>query len=169
MARKIGRWAVPEARPGTNFMKQAALTALLTLILGVIACQSSTFAEERVESATGPQIILQRLGVAYLGLDGQFLIGSGCPGVDGEGNIENYHFVVSGVNPHLEVKHIFLLGDNSTLTWAWPCENSWALLARDMGNGNWEIFIAPSMLTKVYTVMFFYEDDSLAVGMVVVP
>jgi hypothetical protein len=32
----------------------------------------------------------------------------------------------------------------------------------------WDVFIAPSEPTQVYTVMIFYDDNSFAVGMTVV-
>jgi hypothetical protein len=56
------------------------------------------------------------------------------------------------------------------LTWEFPCnKNDWAVSATDLGNGNWEIFIAPSLPSQVYTVMFFYTDDTFVLGMSVVP
>jgi hypothetical protein len=113
-----------------------------------------------------PEIILQRLNVAFLGQDGKKVIGSGCPGSDGKGAILDYHFIVGGVDENKEVQRISVAGDHSTLTWASPCSNNWALEAKDLGNGIWEIFIAPSLPSKIYTVLFFYKDETLALGMV---
>ena len=112
-----------------------------------------------------PQIILQRLDVEYLGQDGHRLIGSGCPGTDRKGSIENYHFFVHGVNTDRKVQRVIVAGDNSTLTWETPCSDDWGLLARDLGAGNWEIFISPSLPTEIYTVIFFYDDNTFALGM----
>jgi hypothetical protein len=120
-------------------------------------------------SAAMPKIVLQRLQVAFLGQDGHQLIGSGCPGSDGEGSITNYHFAVSNVNVDSTVARIVVAGDNSTLTWAWPCTDNWGLLAIEAENGDWDIFIAPSEPASVYTVMFFYNDHTIALGMTAVP
>ena len=136
---------------------------LAVLLVLSLACRTAAL-QTPTPPVRSPRVILHRLGIAYLGLDGQKVIGSGCPGSDGLGSIENYHFIVSGVEPAKHVARIVLTGDNSTLTWAWPCSDNWALLANDMGNGNWEIFIAPSLPTRVYTVLFFYDDDSVALG-----
>jgi hypothetical protein len=112
-----------------------------------------------------PRIILQRLTIEYLGQDGHRLIGSGCPGTDFKGSLEDYHFIVHGVDPGLPVTRILVTGDHSTLTWEWPCHGDWALLGRDTGGGNWDIFIAPSLASKIYAFIFFYKDDSMAMGM----
>ena len=112
-----------------------------------------------------PEIILHRLNVSFIGLDGHKLIGSGCPGTDGKGAIVDYHLIVSNVAEDRQVQRIIVAGDNSTLTWEWPCSKDWALSARDLGNGTWDLFIAPSLPSQVYTVMVFYEDDSFALGM----
>jgi hypothetical protein len=112
-----------------------------------------------------PEIILQRLNVSFSGQGEKKVIGSGCPGTDGKGAIIDYHFVVSGVDENKEVQRVLVAGDNSTLTWASPCSNNWALEAVNLGNGNWEIFIAPSLPSKIYTVFFFYTDSSIAIGM----
>jgi hypothetical protein len=114
-----------------------------------------------------PKIILQRLAVTFLGLDGQKKIGSGCPGTDGKGAVENYHLLVSGVDESQTVERVLVAGDNSTLTWASPCSNNWALVANDLGKGEWEVFFAPSLPSRIYTVMFFYEDTTIALGMAV--
>jgi hypothetical protein len=65
-----------------------------------------------------------------------------------------------------EVQKVLVAGDNSTLTWASPCSNNWALDATNLGDGIWEIFIAPSLPSKIYTILFFYTDASIAMGMV---
>ena len=121
-----------------------------------------TFSEE-------PQVILQRLDVEYLGLDGHRLIGSGCPGNDGKGSIENIHFLVHGVDRDRKVQRNLVAGDNSTLTWETPCSGDWGLLALDLGKGTWEIFIVPSLPSEIYTVIFFYDDNTFALGMNGVP
>lgn len=115
------------------------------------------------------RIILQRLEVSFLGLDGHRLIGSGCPGVDGKGTIVDYHLSVSGVDTDRRVTRVAVTGDNSTLTWSMPCSDSWALHAADAGDGNWDVFIAPSERSRVYTVLFFYSDNTLALGMTTAP
>jgi hypothetical protein len=113
-----------------------------------------------------PQVILQRLRVEFLGADGHKLVGSGCPGSDGRGSIVDYHFLVHGVDSDRQVETILVAGDSSTLTWQWPCTVSWALLPNDLGRGNWEVFIAPSEPSQIYTLIFFYEDNTFAMGMV---
>ena len=139
----------------------------LILLVFSLSCKASGETKQTPES---PEIILQRLGVAFLGQDGHKVIGSGCPGADGKGLIVDYHLVVGGVDDGKKVQRILVAGDNSTLTWELPCsKNDWALSAKDLGNGNWEIFIAPSLPSRVYTVIFFYTDDTFALGMGVVP
>ena len=113
-----------------------------------------------------PEILLPRLEVSFLGQDGGKAIGSGCPGTDGKGEIVDYHFIVSGVDEKKEVQKVLIAGDNSTLTWASPCNNNWALDLTNLGNGNWEIYIAPSLPSKIYTILFFYTDATIALGMV---
>ena len=142
---------------------------MLFLLISSLSCKAvSTY--ETIPSSQSPQVILQRLGVAFLGQDGHTVIGSGCPGVDGKGTIVDYHLIISNVDTGKKVQRILVAGDNSTLTWEWPCNNNdWALSATDLGNGNWEIFIAPSLPSKVYTVMFFYDDNTFALGMGIVP
>ena len=115
-----------------------------------------------------PQVILQRLEVAYLGLDGNKVVGSGCPGDFDRGTVVDHHFSVAGVDTGKKVSRIVMTGDNSTLTWAMPCSDNWELAALDSGNGNWDILIAPSVPSRVYTVMFFYTDNSIALGMTTV-
>jgi hypothetical protein len=134
----------------------------LALWMVSLSCKASAAYEQMPQT---PPIILQRLGVAFLGQDGHKIIGSGCPGVDGKGTIIDYHLIVSNVDESKRVSRILVAGDNSTLTWEWPCSNDWALSAENLGNGNWEIFIAPSLPSRVYTVMFFYEDNTFALGM----
>ena len=111
------------------------------------------------------KIILQRLEVEYLGQDGHRVIGSGCPGNDGRGSIDNYHFVISGVDKYRTVTRVVVLGDNSTLTWAWPCSDTWGLVAENYGDGVWDVYIAPSSPTDIYTILFIYDDNTMAVGM----
>jgi len=141
----------------------------LFLILLSLACKTSVSNKPYEQTPRSPEIILQRLSVAFLGQDNHKIIGSGCPGNDGKGTIIDYHFVVSGVDDSKKVERILVTGDNSTLTWELPCSDDWALSATNLGNGNWEIFIAPSLPSKVYTVIFFYDDDTFALGMGVVP
>lgn len=139
----------------------------LILLISSLSCNVSG---ETKQSPQSPEIILQRLSVAFLGQDGHKVIGSGCPGTDSKGAIIDYHLVVSGIDEGKKVQRILIAGDNSTLTWELPCnKNDWALSATDLGNGNWEIFIAPSLPSRVYTVIFFYNDDTFALGMGVVP
>jgi hypothetical protein len=118
--------------------------------------------------SASPKVILQRLQVDYRGLDGHRLIGSGCPGNDGRGSIENVHFVVHGVDTDRQVQRVLVAGDNSTLTWEWPCTDDWGLLAQDVGGGTWDVFIAPSLPTETYTLIFFYDDNTFALGMATV-
>jgi|YNPBryantNP2012_1023418.scaffolds.fasta_scaffold20150_3 hypothetical protein len=116
------------------------------------------------QTVAGPKMILERLRVDFLGADGHKVIGSGCPGSAGKGIIEDYHLVVHGVNPDKKVLRVLVAGDNSTLTWELPCNGNWELLARDVGAGKWDVFIAPSLPTRVYVVLFFYEDNTMAMG-----
>ncbi|MEW6404709.1 MAG: hypothetical protein AB1649_23175 [Chloroflexota bacterium] len=116
-----------------------------------------------------PEIILLRLDVSFLGQDGHKVIGTGCPGTDNKGTVVDYHFIVSNVDEDKDVERIIVAGDNSTLTWESPCSKDWALLAKNLGNGNWEIFIAPSEPARIYTVIFFYDDSSFALGMDTTP
>src|SRR5688572_15500392 len=101
-------------------------------------------------SFPAPHIILQRLELSFLGLDGNKLIGSGCPGNDGKGTIVDYHFSVSGVDVYRQVTRVVVAGDNSTITWASPCSDSWELAAFDAGNGNWDILSRHQKL-HIYT------------------
>ena len=150
----------------TASMKYACKLPILLLLLAFsLSCQVTGVNESVPQQ---PQVILQRLSVAFLGLDGHKVIGSGCPGTDGKGSIEDYHFIVGNVDTEKKVERILVAGDNSTLTWELPCSHDWALSAEDLGNGNWEIFIAPSLPAKAYTIIFFYTDDTFAMGMVVV-
>jgi hypothetical protein len=119
-----------------------------------------------VTNSPPPRVILLRLHVEYLGADGHRFIGSSCPGSDNSGSVDDYHFIVHGVDIDRGVEKIVIAGDNSTLTWAWPCNDSWGLLAKDLGEGTWEIFIAPSSFAATYTVLFFYDDNTIALGMV---
>jgi hypothetical protein len=141
----------------------------LFLILLSLACKTSVLNKSDEQTPHSPDVILQRLSVAFLGQDNHKIIGSGCPGNDGKGIIIDYHLVVSGVDERKKVERILVAGDNSTLTWELPCSDDWALSATNLGNGNWEIFIAPSLPSKIYTVIFFYDDDTFALGMGTVP
>ena len=139
------------------------------LVLASLSCQvasSATQTAPDLDAPLKPEIILQRLNVSFLGQDGKKVIGSGCPGNDGKGAIIDYHFVIGGVDEDKEVQRVLVAGDHSTLTWASPCGNNWALEATNLGNGIWEIFIAPSLSSKIYTVLFFYTDNTVALGMV---
>jgi len=139
-------------------------------VLSVVANETSTPVPARTAVMQSiPQIILQRLQVTFLGQDGHKLIGSGCPGSDGEGSIVDYHLTVSNVDADRSIARIVVAGDNSTLTWAWPCTDNWGLLAIEAANGEWDIFIAPSEPARIYTVMFFYSDHTMALGMTTVP
>jgi hypothetical protein len=117
-------------------------------------------------TVTTPRIVLQRLHVAYWGQDGATFIGSGCPGRDGKGVLVDYHFTVDGVDTSRAVTRILVAGNDSTVTWEWPCGHTWGLHAVDQGDGFWDIYVAPSEPTEVYTVVFFYDDNSMAMGMV---
>jgi hypothetical protein len=150
-----------------SLKKHGSLIVLwLTLLIFSLSCKLSGESRQTPQS---PEVILQRLSVAFLGQDGHKVIGSGCPGTDGKGTIVDYHFVIGNVDADKKVQRIIVAGDNSTLTWELPCSNDWALSATDLGNGNWEIFIAPSLPSKVYTVIFFYTDDTFALGTGMVP
>jgi hypothetical protein len=151
-----------------HFLKKYGLIPAFWLILLIfsLSCKASGEYEQMPQF---PKVELQRLSVAFLGQDGHKVMGSGCPGTDGKGTIIDYHLVVSGIDDNKKVQRILVAGDNSTLTWELPCNNDWALSATDLGNGNWEIFIAPSLPSRVYTVIFFYDDDTFALGMGTVP
>jgi hypothetical protein len=151
-----------------HFLKKhnPILVFWIILLIFSLSCKASGESEQLSQS---PEVVLQRLSVAFLGQDGHKVIGSGCPGIDGKGTIVDYHFIASNVDAEKKVQRILVAGDNSTLTWEYPCSNDWALSATDLGNGNWEIFIAPSLPSKVYTVIFFYTDDTFALGMSVIP
>ncbi len=138
----------------------------ITQIVSVTQIITVTELSPDLNAPVEPEIILQRLNVSFHGQDGKKVIGSGCPGTDGKGIIVDYHFVVDGVDENKEVQRVLVAGDNSTLTWASPCSNNWALDATNVGNGIWEIFIAPSLPSKIYTVLFFYTDATVALGMV---
>ena len=149
------------------YKKYVLVLMILFVIVSVLLTYEPKTGNEPAPSS--PKIVLQRLGVAFLGEDGHQVMGSGCPGVDGKGEIVDYHLIVSNVDKHKSVERILVTGDHSTLTWEQPCSDDWALSAVDLGNGNWEIFIAPSLPSNVYTVMFFYEDKTFAMGMTIAP
>jgi len=147
---------------------------LLALAAVSLACTinfSSSQSLPTPQATMGPpppaaaEVILQRLLVEFLGEDGHKLVGSGCPGTDGRGSIVDYHFMVHGVDTHRQVDRILVAGDNGTLTWQWPCTDSWGLLANDLGAGTWEVYIAPSLPSDTYTIIFFYDDNTFALGM----
>jgi len=147
---------------------------LLALMAGSLACTidfSSAQSLPAPQATLGPpppaaaEVILQRLQVDFLGADGHKLVGSGCPGTDGRGSIVDYHLVVQGVDTDRKVDRILVAGDNGTLTWQSPCNDSWGLLANDLGAGKWEVYLAPSLPSDLYTIIFFYDDNSFALGM----
>lgn len=153
---------------------------ILTLAVTSLACRLTNYPTQTAQATptpvvfgptpnVKPRIILQRLQVAFLGQDGHRLIGSGCPGNDGAGTIIDYHFIVKGVDTDRHVQRVSVAGDNSTLTWEWPCSDNWGLLAKEISAGQWDIFIAPSLPSEMYTIIFFYDDNTLALGMVRVP
>ena len=151
------------------------ISLLIFLLIISIACVATNVPETSTPVSLGPpisldtQVILQRLQVDYLGQDGHYVIGSGCPGNDGKGSIENYHLIIQGVNTDRIVQRVLVAGDNSTLTWEWPCTDAWGLLAQDAGGVTCDVFIAPSLPAKMYTVIFFYDDNTIALGMVDIP
>lgn len=136
----------------------------IALIALSLACKTGLQNAPNGQTPHSPDIALQRLSVAFLGQDNHKIIGSGCPGNDGQGIIVDYHLIVSGVDESKRIEQIVVAGDNSTLTWELPCREAWALSATNLGNGNWEIFIAPSLPSKTYTVLFFYDDNTFALG-----
>lgn len=148
----------------------------LIVLLGGICQLTGTFFEDTSNdlqitpaSQAESRIIPQRLRVTYWGQDGSTFIGSGCPGNDGKGQLVDYHFTVSGVDSSRNVTRIVAAGNNSTVTWADPCSNTWGLYAIDNGGGRWDIYVAPSEPTDIYTILFFYGDNSFALGMAEVP
>ncbi len=166
--------------------KKKIFTALLICfsVLTILACRLTGMSNPTTPSPiTGtpsgpsptlvsvptPNILLQRLRVSFLGPDGNKLVGSGCPGSDGKGFTVDYHFSVSGVDRYRQVTRVMVAGDHSTLTWAMPCAGNWELVALDAGDGNWDIFIAPSESSHIYTVLFFYSDNAVALGMTTAP
>ena len=156
-----------------DYCNNHLLLILISLAVAITACVSIKYDSNPTPvEILGPpssdevNVVLQRLEVEYLGLDGHKVIGSGCPGNDRKGTIDNYHFVVNGVDTNKNVYRVLVAGDNSTLTWAWPCSDNWALIAQNMDEGMWEIFIAQSLPTQMYTIIFFYDDNTMAIGMV---
>jgi hypothetical protein len=150
-------------------MRPPLKKTIFLIILLILSLSCQIFDGETEQIPQSPQVVLQRLSVAFLGQDGHKVIGSGCPGTDGKGSIVDYHLVIGGVDIEKKVQRILVAGDNSTLTWERPCNNDWALSATDLGNGNWEIFIAPSLPSKTYTVIFFYADNTFALGTGILP
>jgi hypothetical protein len=152
-----------------HFFKKHGSILVFGIILLIFSLSCQIIGGD-IQTPQSPKVVLQRLSVAFLGQDGHKVIGSGCPGTDGKGTIVDYHFIVGNVDADKKVQRILVAGDNSTLTWELPCSNDdWALSATNLGNGNWEIFIAPSLPSRVYTVIFFYDDDTFALGMGIVP
>lgn len=149
--------------------RNSFLLLLFILTLMSLACKTGTPHEPNEPTTQSPEVVLQRLSVAFLGQDGHKIIGSGCPGSYEQGKIMDYHLVVGGVDENKRVERVLVAGDNSTLTWESPCNKDWALVAENLGSGNWEIFIAPSLPSKTYTVMFFYDDATFALGVGTVP
>jgi hypothetical protein len=112
---------------------QVRLILSIFLVLTSFACVTGTISPAPIQpencsptplARLGPpiaddlKVILPRLEIKYLGKDGHRVIGSGCPGNDGRGSVDNYHFVISGVDKYRTVTRVVVLGDNSTLTWA---------------------------------------------------
>jgi hypothetical protein len=155
-------------KPAGNLSYALAILVLASLACHIAGVQNTPTPNEILGPPTPGdlKVILQRLEVSYLGQDGYRVVGSGCAGNDGKGTIENYHFVVKGVDRHRKVRRVLVTGDNSTLTWEWPCSDDWGLQAQNMGDGVWEVFIAPSLPTDMYTLIFFYDDNTMALGMV---
>lgn len=131
----------------------------------------ATHVAESPAPVSVPRVILQRLGVSFLGQDGNKVIGSGCPGDDYKGTITDYHFAVRGVDSTKQVKRVIVAGGLGNDTWEWPCVPNldWALVAKDSGGGNWDVFIAPSARQQMYTMLFFHTDNTFALGLVQVP
>ena len=150
------------------FLKHTLIFCLI-LSFSALACKTVIPQGRNEQTTPSPKLILQRLSVAFLGQDGHTIIGSGCPGNDGKGTIVDYHLIVSGIDETKDVQRIIVAGDNSTITWESPCSDDWGLSATNLGEGTWEIFIAPSLPTRVYTVIVFYDDDTFALGMGLVP
>lgn len=162
---KIAGSPVQELPPPITQVIAVTQVIANTQIIPVTQVIPVTEIPPNLETLAGPKIILQRLGVSFLGQDGHKVIGSGCPGNDGKGTIVDYHLTVNNVDEDKKIQRIIVAGDNSTLTWELPCSDAWALLVKNSENGNLEIFIAPSISSRVYTVIIFYEDNSFALGM----
>ena len=156
-------------------MRYKIFAFFISIVLFSSACVALSAQPVSTPKVLGPsepdgvKVILQRLEIEYLGQDGHRVIGSGCPGTDGKGSIEDYHFVVRGVDIDREVQRVLVAGDNSTLTWEWPCSDAWGLMAKERSRGVWNVYIAPSLPTEIYTLIFFYDDNTMALGMVSVP
>lgn len=118
-----------------------------------------------------PIVLLERLQATFLGVSSNNLVGSGCPGDYGRGLLENYQLQVRGVDSWIQVTRILVLGNIGTATWELPCSDNWELVAQqdDSDPTTWDIHIAVSTEQTVYTVIFFYEDETMAVGVAVVP
>ena len=143
----------------------AQVTAAAINVYGPISITQTVEAARR-----NPTVLLGRLQVTFLGINSDSLIGSGCPGDDGRGSILNYHLRVEGVSSQKQVTRMVVLGNVGTDTWEWPCSNAWALLAKPESNGeSWEIYVAVANPQTAYTVIIFYDDESIALGTAIVP
>src|SRR5512133_185451 len=100
--------------PGIVPVTSTPVAVFPTLEASTASLLSTPVAPVQVEmlppTPSSARVIVQRLKVAYMGLDGHRLIGSGCPGRDGMGSIENYHFVVSGVDIDRKVQRVLVTG-----------------------------------------------------------
>lgn len=170
-----------EHRPMTNKRYTLPICITLLVLLTGLACGLSLSTIPDAPPAPAPtaaldprppvddlQVILQRLEVTYHGQDGYTYIGSGCPGNDRRGDLIDIHFTVAGVDRGKQVSRIVVAGNNTTLTWQRPCAGtgSWGLDAQEGEGGVWEIYVAPSEFAEIYTILFFYSDNSVAMGMV---
>jgi hypothetical protein len=167
IAGNLATWAKTGCKVVSAPVSRVVL-ALMLLLSVSLACSMSgtpTPAEMLPPTTSSPRVILQRLQITYLGLDGHRLVGSGCPGETSMGSIENYHFIVQGVDIDRRVQRVLVTGDNSTLTWESPCKDDWGLAAKEIRPGTWEVYIAPSLPSHIYTLLFFYNDNTLAIGM----
>ena len=147
------------------------LNNALLLIIFVLSAQACVFVQtiQPSNSTDTPKILLPRLKVTYLGLTEQSYVGTGCPGEDNLVKVDNLHFQVSGVDEQKLLQQIVVTGDNSTLTWELLCDDAWRLEARPAANGVWNIYIAKSEPATVYTVLFIYDDNTIALGNTYIP
>jgi hypothetical protein len=156
-----------------------AIIAALGFIIVALINRSTTVdttlkpiaATQTAEAALAkPVILLGRLQVTFLGINPVSLIGTGCPGDDGRGSVPNYHFLVQGVSPERQVVRIVVLGNVGTATWELPCSNAWALVANPDSTGlSWDIYVAAASEQSAYTIIFFYDDQTMTLGTAIVP